>query len=65
MVAVIVAPGPIVLLLFRTQLAEIPVGIAMVLIRPAPVIYILVMIPAVIVGVIGIVHSVIMMFAAS
>jgi hypothetical protein len=65
MVAVIVPPGPIFLLLFRRQLAEIPVGIAMGLIRPAPVIYVLVMIPAVIVGVIGIVHPIIMMFAAS
>ena len=65
MVAMIVAPSPIFLLFLRTQLAKIPVRIAMGLVRPAPVIHFLVMIPVVIVGVVGIVRPVIMMFAAS
>jgi len=65
MVPMVVAPGPIFFLFFRTQLAEISVGIAMGFVCPAPVIHILVMVPVVIVGIVGIVCPIRMMFAAS
>jgi len=63
-VAVVVTPGPVFLLLPGTQLAEILVAISVGLIRPTVIIDVFVAVPVVIVGVVGIVHAVIVMFAS-
>src|SRR3974390_2539464 len=63
MVAVVVTPSPVLLLFLRTQFAEIPIGITMGLVRPPVVIDVFVVVPGGIVGVIGVVHTIIMMFA--
>lgn len=63
MVAVVVAPRPILLLFFRWQSAKIPIGIAVCLVGPAAVIDGLAIIPDVVVRVVRIVDASIMMFA--
>jgi len=61
-VSVTVAPGPVFFLLFGTQLAEIPVFVAMVFAGPLMVINHLVVIPHVIVAIVGVLNPVGMMF---
>jgi hypothetical protein len=65
MVAVVMAPRPILLLLVGRQLAEIAVAVPVSLIGPAMVINRLVVVPRVVVGVIRIVNAVGMMLRAS
>lgn len=61
-VSVTVAPGPVFSLLFGTQLAEIPLFVAMVFAGPLMVINHLVVIPHVIVAIVGVLNPVGMMF---
>jgi hypothetical protein len=58
-IAVTVAPGPIFLLLFGREFAEVAVFVAMILARPLMVINNLFIIPDVIVAVVGIVDSIV------
>jgi hypothetical protein len=63
-VAVVVPPGPIILLLLRLEFAEIAVRVAMGFIRPAIVVNHFVVVPHVIVGVIRVVNTIGVVFAA-
>lgn len=65
MVAVVMAPCPIVFLLFRAQLPEIAVGVPVRFIRPATIVNLLVRVPAVIIGVVGVVYPIIVMPATT
>jgi hypothetical protein len=62
-VTVVVAPGPVFLLLLWTKLAEVTVAVAMVLIGPPTVVHNLVVVPHVIVSVVGIINAIVMMLA--
>jgi hypothetical protein len=62
MVAMVVAPSPIFLLLFRAQLVEVTIAVVVRLVGPAVIVHGLVTIPPVIVGVVGVVNAVRMMF---
>ena len=63
MVAVVVAPGPILLLHFWWQPAKVPVGVTMCFVCPSVVVDGFVMVPHVVVGVVGVVDADVMMFA--
>jgi len=63
MVAVVVAPGPILLLLFRRQSAKIPARVAVRLVGPAVIVDRLIVVPHVVVGVVRVVDANVMMFA--
>jgi hypothetical protein len=62
-IAVAVAPGPVLFLFSGRQVAEITIGIAMVFVGPLMVVDDLVMVPDVIVAVVGIVDLVVVMGA--
>jgi hypothetical protein len=64
MVAVVVAPGPVFFLFFRTQLAKIAVVVVMSFIGPLAIVDHLVVIPRVIVGVVRIINTVGVMLRA-
>jgi hypothetical protein len=64
MIAVVVAPSPVLLLFFRRQFAKVPVRIPVRLVRPAVIIDGLVIVPHVIIGVIRIIDANIMMMFA-
>src|SRR5215471_17349678 len=64
-IVVIVAPGPIFLLLVGRQFAKIPMRVPVRFHRPLLVIHDFIVVPLVIVGIVRIVGAVIMMFAAS
>src|SRR5579871_1399562 len=61
-VAMIVEPYPVLFLFVRREPAKITVRIVVGFHRPTSVIVVLVMIPDVIVGVIGIVHAIVVVF---
>ena len=63
MIAMAVAPVPILFLFSRRQLAKIAIGIAMVFARPLVVINDFVVVPDVVVAVVGIIDLVVMMSA--
>src|SRR5579863_6077197 len=65
MVAVVVAPGPVFLLLIFVEFAEVAMSIAMGLDCPPVIVADLIVVPHVIVGVVRIVNPVGMVFSAS
>ena len=64
-IVVVVAPGPILLLLLWREFAEVPMRVPVRLHRPILVIDDLVVVPVVVIGVIRIVGAIVMMFAAT
>ena len=64
MVAVVMAPRPVFLLFFRSQLAEVAITVAMGFVAPATIVDDFIVVPAVIVGVVRIVNSIRMMLRA-
>jgi len=64
-VAMIVSPRPILLLLFRRELPEVAVSVAVGLVSPAVVIHDFVVVPIVIIGVVGVVDPVGMVLASN
>jgi hypothetical protein len=65
MIPVVVTPSPVVFLLLGRKLPEIPVAVAVGLVRPAIVVNDFVVVPAVIVGIVGVINAVGMAFGAS
>ena len=61
-VAVVVAPRPVLFLFLRRKFAEVSIVIPVRLVRPAVVINDFVIIPNVIIGIIGVINAVSMMF---
>ena len=61
-IAVTVAPGPIFFLFFGSQLAEIPVFVAMVFARPLMVVHDFASVPHVVVAIVRVINPVMMMF---
>jgi hypothetical protein len=64
MVAVIMPPGPVLLLFLGAESAKIAVGVAVVFSGPTVVVNDLIVIPHVVIGVVGIVNAVVMLRAA-
>jgi hypothetical protein len=61
-VPMVMTPGPIFLLLLRTEFPEVAIAVAMRLVGPAMIVDDLAIVPSVIVGVIRVIHPVIVMF---
>jgi hypothetical protein len=61
-VPMVMTPGPIFLLFFRTEFPEVAIAVAMRLVGPAMIVDDLVIVPSMIVGVIRVIYPVIVMF---